>query len=151
MKMNPSGNDIPRIVAAASAAYFTGNRVDSDSAPRVVRTIAETIASLTEARTAEPANVTVPAREHVLCAACGRPFRTLKRHLGETHGMTPEQYRSAFALPPKTPMVAPGYVARQAESARQRHASKRVSALPRGHAILPRNPATGVLRAASHR
>jgi predicted transcriptional regulator len=152
--MNLSGNDVPGIVATLAAAYFTGNRIGARDAPGVVRTIAETVASLSEARSVATPEIFAAAtapRHRLACAACGQTFRMVKRHLRETHDMTPEQYRATFALPPATPMVAPAYVAKQTESARQRHASKRVTALPPNHGLLPRNPATGVLRAASHR
>jgi len=40
---------------------------------------------------------------------CGQSFRTLKRHLGTEHQLTPEQYRERYGLPSSYPLVAPDY------------------------------------------
>lgn len=40
----------------------------------------------------------------------GQKYRTLTRHLS-SRGMTPDQYRQRYGLPPSYPMTAPGYAA----------------------------------------
>lgn len=47
--------------------------------------------------------------DHVTCLEEGKSFKTLRRHLNEVHGMTPEQYRAKWGLPANYPMVAPDY------------------------------------------
>jgi predicted transcriptional regulator len=47
--------------------------------------------------------------DHLVCLVCGKHFRTIKRHLGTEHEMTPEQYRERFGLSHSYPMVAPNY------------------------------------------
>jgi predicted transcriptional regulator len=47
--------------------------------------------------------------DHLVCLEDGKPFKTLKRHLGEVHGMTPEDYRAKWDLPVSYPMIAPDY------------------------------------------
>jgi predicted transcriptional regulator len=47
--------------------------------------------------------------DHLICLEDGKSFKTLARHLNETHGMTPEQYRIKWDLPANYPMVAPDY------------------------------------------
>jgi predicted transcriptional regulator len=47
--------------------------------------------------------------DHLVCLEDGKSFKTLKRHLNETHGMTPEQYRAKWDLPDSYPMMAPDY------------------------------------------
>jgi predicted transcriptional regulator len=47
--------------------------------------------------------------DHLVCLEDGKSFKTLKRHLNEVHGMTPEQYRSRWDLPGDYPMIAPEY------------------------------------------
>ena len=43
----------------------------------------------------------------------GRQYKSLKRHLGR-QGLTPQEYRAKWGLPPDYPMVAPEYAARRA-------------------------------------
>ncbi len=47
----------------------------------------------------------------------GRPYKTLKRHLSKL-GLTPEQYRTKWGLPPDYPMVAASYAERRSELAK---------------------------------
>ena len=48
------------------------------------------------------------SRDHIVSMIDGKPYKTLRRHLG-THGLTPEQYRERYNLKPDYPMVAPAY------------------------------------------
>jgi len=43
----------------------------------------------------------------------------LKRHLQSAYGMTPEQYREKWGLPPEYPIVAPNYAKRRSALAKQ--------------------------------
>lgn len=45
----------------------------------------------------------------ITCLFCGKAFKSIKRHLGTAHQMTPDEYRNHFSLPHGYPMVAPGY------------------------------------------
>ncbi|MFN4272710.1 MAG: MucR family transcriptional regulator [Aliihoeflea sp.] len=47
--------------------------------------------------------------DYLVCLEDGLRFRTLKRHLAVSHGMTPDQYRAKWNLPASYPMVAPNY------------------------------------------
>ena len=58
-------------------------------------------------------------RDEIFCLCCGKGFKMLKRHLGAEHGMTEEDYRAAFDLPPSMPLVAPSYSERKAAYARK--------------------------------
>ena len=49
--------------------------------------------------------------DHLICLEDGKTFKTLTRHLNESHGMTPEQYRAKWDLPETYPMTAPDYSA----------------------------------------
>jgi predicted transcriptional regulator len=48
-------------------------------------------------------------REYIVCLEDGIHARTLKRHLGTAHGMTPDQYREKWGLPSDYPLIAPAY------------------------------------------
>lgn len=46
--------------------------------------------------------------DHIISMIDGKPYRTLKRHVGK-NGMTPDEYRRRYKLPADYPMVAPAY------------------------------------------
>jgi predicted transcriptional regulator len=49
----------------------------------------------------------------------GRQFRSLKRHLMSSYGMTPDEYRAKWGLPADYPMVAPSYARDRSEVAKR--------------------------------
>ena len=55
--------------------------------------------------------------DHLVCLACGKPQKMLKRHLAVQHGLTPAEYRERFGLKPDYPMAAPNYVQQRREVA----------------------------------
>ncbi len=55
--------------------------------------------------------------DYLVCMECGRKQKTLKRHLQNAHGMSPDQYRADYGLPRDYPMVAPEYSKRRSELA----------------------------------
>ncbi|MBT5416313.1 MAG: MucR family transcriptional regulator [Rhodospirillaceae bacterium] len=56
--------------------------------------------------------------DYLVCLENGRRFRSLKRHLRTAHGLTPEEYRARWGLPPDYPMVAPNYARLRSDLAR---------------------------------
>jgi predicted transcriptional regulator len=64
--------------------------------------------------------------DHLVCLEDGKTFKTLTRHLGETHGMTPEQYRAKWDLPESYPMIAPEYAQRRSALSKQIGLGRRV-------------------------
>jgi predicted transcriptional regulator len=55
--------------------------------------------------------------EYLVCMECGRKQKTLKRHLENAHGMSPDQYRTDYGLPRDYPMVAPEYSKKRSQMA----------------------------------
>jgi predicted transcriptional regulator len=47
--------------------------------------------------------------DHLVCMEDGLSMKMLKRHLLTVHGMTPDEYRAKWDLPPEYPMVAAEY------------------------------------------
>ncbi len=47
--------------------------------------------------------------DHLICMEDGLTMKMLKRHLLTVHGMTPDEYRAKWGLPPDYPMVAAEY------------------------------------------
>lgn len=58
------------------------------------------------------------AEDHLVCLEDGKHFKTLKRHLREAHGLTPEAYREKWGLAADYPMTAPGNAAKRAAKMR---------------------------------
>jgi predicted transcriptional regulator len=53
------------------------------------------------------------------CVECGKRFKTLRRHLRTSHGLSPEEYRTKYRLPGDYPIVAPDYAAHRSNLARK--------------------------------
>jgi predicted transcriptional regulator len=58
--------------------------------------------------------------DYIVCLEDGRRFKTMKRWLRATYGLTPEQYREKWGLPGDYPLTAPNYTkAKSADAKRQ--------------------------------
>ena len=44
--------------------------------------------------------------DHLVCLEDGRKLKMLTRYIGRAYGLSPEQYRERWSLPPDYPMVA---------------------------------------------
>lgn len=58
--------------------------------------------------------------DYIVCLEDGRRFKTMKRWLRATYGLSPEQYRERWGLPADYPLTAPNYTkAKSADAKRQ--------------------------------
>jgi predicted transcriptional regulator len=86
----------------------------------------ETVAA-TGSTGAAPAEKPTPAvsvrrsiqRDRLICLECGKPQKTLKRHLSAAHGTTPQEYRAKWGLARDYPMSAPAYSEQRSEMAKK--------------------------------
>lgn len=95
--------------------YVSHNRISGAELPALIASIHAALTGAVKPQ-AEPEKPTpaVPLRkavtpEAVICLFDGRPFRAIKRHLEQVHGMTPGEYRAFWGLPKDSPIVAPNY------------------------------------------
>lgn len=106
-------------------AHAENNKVSVNDLQGVIKGVHAALADLEKA----PASVAakpVPAvsikasvkPESITCLECGKKQRTLKRHLGTNHGLTPAEYRTKWGLADSYPMVAPAYSAQRSEMAK---------------------------------
>jgi predicted transcriptional regulator len=119
----PIGSSLTTQIAAA---YVGGNAVDAAGVPGLMRDIHRSLTGLERDRSGEVPEKVRPAKRwpaaqpaidiresvfagHLVCPEDGKTFRTLTRHLGEIHRMTPAQYRAKWDLPENYPMIAPDY------------------------------------------
>jgi len=120
-----SENNLISLAADIVSAYVARNSVPVGELPAL---IASTHAALTklggpvETVKEERPTPLMPVKktvtpDYLISLEDGRQYRTLKRHLAG-RGLTPEQYRQKWGLPPDYPMVAANYAAERSEIAK---------------------------------
>jgi predicted transcriptional regulator len=123
-----SENDNTSLVAEVLSAYLSNNTVTPADLSSVIETVKSAFGvsvgstpapAVDEPKKLEPA---VPIKKSVtpdaiICLQCGKPFKSLKRHLETGHGLSPAEYRAAFGLKSDYPIVAPNYAAQRSSLA----------------------------------
>lgn len=114
------------LTADIISAHLEKNSVSGAELPVLIQTVHEALASLGQPAAPEPEQLTpaVAIRSSIkadalTCLDCGAKLKSLKRHLGMSHGLTPAQYRERWALKSDYPMVAPAYAAQRSELAKK--------------------------------
>ncbi len=116
------------IAAEIVAAYLSHNSVATSDLPRIIGDVHSALQRLaTGAAPPAPVEVklvpAVPIKKSVtpdflISLEDGRKFKSLKRHLMTSYGMTPDQYRAKWGLPDNYPIVAPNYAAQRSQLAK---------------------------------
>ena len=109
------------------ASYVSGNDVPATELTDLIRTVHNTLGGLGDAASPPPAEKAKPAvpisksiqQDYIVCLEDGKKLKMLKRYLRSRYGMSPEDYRRKWGLPPDYPMVAPAYAARRSDFAKQ--------------------------------
>lgn len=105
--------DVLPLVSSIMAAYLSSTKLAPNELPGLVRALRDTLTSLARGDAPRPAPA-VPIAQSVtsrrlVCLEDGLQFQSLKKHLGEVHGMSPEKYRARWGLRADYPMVAADY------------------------------------------
>lgn len=118
--------ELRELTAHIVSAYVEKNRIPASELPALVASVSASVAGLGGAA---PVAVEAPTpavnpkksvhEDHIVCLEDGKKFKSLKRHLGSEHGMTPDEYRARWGLSGDYPMVAPGYAAARSELAKK--------------------------------
>ena len=127
MADNPGESSYIQLTANIVSAYVSNNTVPSAEIPNLIGQIHSALLRVSGGQAptpAEPLKPAVPLKrsitsDYLVCLEDGKKFKSLKRHLRTQYGMTPEQYREKWALPPDYPMVAPNYAAARSQLAKQ--------------------------------
>lgn len=114
------------LTADIVAAFVRNNSVPPDSLPALIESVNSALAAV-DNPVAPPQPAPEPAVNRkrsvtpnfIYCLEDGKKFRSLRRHLGSAHGMTPEAYRAKWDLPGDYPMTAPSYAAKRSELAKE--------------------------------
>jgi predicted transcriptional regulator len=70
--------------------------------------------------------------DYIVSLEDGRKFKSLKRHLQGTYGMTPDEYRAKWSLPRDYPMVAPNYAKARSELAKRMGLGRKAAPAKKG-------------------
>ena len=119
--------DLLQMATTIVAAHVSKSSVAAAEIPRLLGDIYQALTGLAGGRVSAAATRHEPAvpikksvtPDHIICLECGRKQKMLKRHLRTTYGLTPEQYREKWGLPPEYPMVSPNYAKKRSSLARQ--------------------------------
>jgi predicted transcriptional regulator len=113
-------NDNTPLVAQILSSYLSNNTVAPTDLISVIQTVKNAFGvagGSAVAPTAEEPKQWEPAvsvkksisADALTCLCCGKPFKSLKRHLQTEHSLSPNEYRAAFGLKSDYPIVAPNY------------------------------------------
>lgn len=123
-----------RLTSEISAAYFSNNATPPDQVHQVIETIRKALRGLERQvpAAAKPLEPAVPIEksvqpEYLICLEDGKRLKMLKRYLKARFGITPDEYRTRWNLPPDYPMVAPNYAKLRSEFARKMGLGKKSS------------------------
>lgn len=133
LNMKPNEENAPthtllmELTADVVAAYVGNNSVPRDDLPELIRNIHSALDKVdTSGKPVieeRPKPAVNPKRsvkpDHIVCLEDGKRFKSLKRHLTSTHGITPEEYRDRWGLASNYPMVAPDYAAERSKLAKK--------------------------------
>ncbi|MGD9912675.1 MAG: MucR family transcriptional regulator [Rhizobiaceae bacterium] len=117
-------DDLIAFTADIVAAYVSKNDVQASGLPALISQVHAAMTGLTsEQPPREALRPPVPIKksvtpDYIICLEDGKKYKSLKRHLGSAYGMTPDQYRQKWGLPPDYPMVAPNYAVARSELAK---------------------------------
>lgn len=108
------------------SAYVGNNPVPMAELPNLIANVSAALQALASPQP-EPKEELVPAvnpkrsvfPDYIVSLENGQKFKSLKRHLMTSYGMTPEQYREKWNLPRDYPMVAPNYASARSELAKK--------------------------------
>jgi predicted transcriptional regulator len=117
--------DVLSLTARVISAYVSRNSLPVASLPELIGQVHSSLKTL-KVPAVEPAAPLVPAvpikksvtPEYIVSLEDGRKFKSLRRHLMTHYGLTPDEYRQKWGLPPSYPMVAPNYAAARSELAK---------------------------------
>jgi predicted transcriptional regulator len=122
-----TGKNFIDLTTTIVSAYVSNNPIPASDIPALIGQIHAALLRVSTGRAElplEPAKPAVPVKksmtaDYLICLEDGKRFKSLKRHLRTQYGMTPEQYRDKWGLPPDYPMVAPNYAVARSQLAKK--------------------------------
>jgi predicted transcriptional regulator len=114
MSDKPAAQATQPLVTQIVSSYLKKNHVAPADISTVINTVYQSLLSLGKAAEATPQAPAVSIRQsvrptYVVCLECGARGLMLRRHLRQSHGLNPAEYRAKWELSPDHPITAPGY------------------------------------------
>lgn len=126
--MDSKNSDLLKLASDIVAAYVSNNPLPVSELPGVIKSVHATLGSLNGVAAGPEINTdqkpAVPVKksmtpDYLICLEDGKRLKMLKRYLRSRYGLSPDQYRTKWGLPPDYPMVASNYAARRSEFAKK--------------------------------
>jgi len=119
--------DMLRLAVNIVTAYVGNNPLPASQIPELIQTVYTSLIGLGQEQAEVKTETQKPAvavkrsvmPDYIVCLEDGKKLKMLKRHLRTNYGMTPDEYRAKWGLPPDYPMVAPNYAAQRSEFAKK--------------------------------
>ena len=119
--------DLVDMAAEIVSAYVAANQVAVQDIPALIRIVHSALKEIAGRQPVAADLAQEPAvavkksvtADFIICLEDGKKFKSLKRHLRTRYGMTPEEYRTKWALPHDYPMVAPNYAKARSDLAKK--------------------------------
>ena len=118
--------EVVQLTADIVSAFVTNNKVEQGQLSKLIEDVHLALVRA-PAAAAEPEKPNlVPAvpikksvtPDYIISLEDGKKFKSLKRHLSGSYGLTPDEYRTKWGLPRDYPMVAPNYAKARSELAK---------------------------------
>ena len=124
---NTSGGTFIELTASIVSAYVSNNSVPTADLPALIGQVHAALTRVSSGHGDAPSEPPKPAvslkksitPDYIVCLEDGKKFKSLKRHLRTQYGLTPDQYRAKWNLPPDYPMVSHNYAQARSQLAKQ--------------------------------
>jgi predicted transcriptional regulator len=122
-----NNGSIIQLTAEIVSAFVTNNKIEQSELRNLIEKVHLALVKA-PAAAAEPEKPNlVPAvpikksvtPDYIISLEDGKKFKSLKRHLMGSYGLTPEEYRAKWGLPRDYPMVAPNYAKARSDLAKK--------------------------------
>jgi predicted transcriptional regulator len=135
-----SRNEILRMAVDVVSAYVGRNSIPTGQIPEIIQAVFSSLAHIGERGVDGAGDPPKPpvsikksvAPDYLICLEDGKKLKMLKRHLRTNFGMTPDEYRAKWGLPPDYPMVAPNYAQQRSAFAKKIGLGKKPAGEKRG-------------------
>ncbi len=134
---NIDDKTVIELTADIVSAYVGNNPLPASGLPELIASVSASVRKLAGAVVTESPSL-VPAvnpkksvfPDYIVCLEDGKKFKSLKRHLRTDYGLSPDDYRATWGLPPDYPMVAPSYSATRSALAKSTGLGRKPAAPP---------------------
>ncbi len=131
-------DEIVQLTADIVSAYVANNKIGTNELSKLIEEVHLALVRAPAAATEPEQKPLVPAvpirksvtPDYIVSLEDGRKFKSLKRHLQGSYGMTPDEYRSKWGLPRDYPMVAPNYAKARSDLAKRMGLGRMAGATP---------------------